>query len=434
MADLKNKSESRIFLFLFIQLLSLVGSNISHVAIGFWIYNKTHSVTDFSLVLFFSFLPNILSSFLSGPIVDRFHFNKTFGIGDIISAAIMLLTTAVVMINAQTFLYLYATIFAVSAVSALQWVSLNAYLPEVLKDESLARATGWLSTATSMAGLLAAALASLLISTIGLKYIFIFDAATFLISAYVVFYLLPKDKKETATFGEGATFISDFKAGFNYLKSKKDVFTLVMMFIVFNFFAGINTNLMTPMFLERYSVKYAGYLLGFLGFGSIIAGLAQTGITRLAKLRHYIPLLMLFIFIENILIGYFPAPFLTALFMFTLGANITLVGTSTTLVLQENVKSEYRGRVFATARGLCWIAIPLAQIICGIVTDNIFKRFFTELSKNAYLGNTFLIVNYASTLLFLGYLFREKIGNLKTHVLLTTTAPLLPIKNKPGDT
>lgn len=404
---MNNKPETKIFLFLFVQLLSLVGSKVCHVAIGFWIYDKSRSIMDFSLVLLCSFLPNIISSFLSGPLVDRFHFRKTFGAGDIVSAGIMLLTALLVLFWRNNFGYLYATIFAVSALSALQWVSLNAYLPEVLSDDSRIKATGWLSTAASMATLLAASLASLLLAAVGMHAILIFSTAAYLISAYVVFFVLPEGNRAVAA-SKGGTFYSDFKAGVQYLRSQQELFALVMLFAAFNFFAGVNTNLITPLFLERYTVKYAGYVLGFLAAGSLVTGLVLTRTTRLAVLRHKIPLLMLAIFIENALIGYFPAPWLAIMIMFSLGTTITLVNTSTTLVLQENVSSDYRGRIFATARGISWVAIPVAQVICGTITDTLFRRFFSNVSRSSYLGNTFLAVNTTASLFFLGYLYFGK--------------------------
>lgn len=401
---MKTTSENRVFFFLFVQLLSLVGSKVSHVAIGFWIYNQSRSVMDFSIVLFCSFFPNIVSSFISGPLVDRFRFTKSFGLGDIVSAAVMLATAALVSLKTPSFVYLYLTIFAASSVSALQWVALNTYLPEALKNKNLVRATGWLSTATSAASLLATSLASLLISMIGLQNIFILDAATYLISAGVVFYLLPPCEPKPGA-SKASSFVSDFKAGLLYLKSQKDISTLIALFAAFNFFIGININLMTPLFIERYSVKYAGYVLGFLGAGSLISGLVQSSTGRLAGLRHHIPLLMLFIFIENALIGQIGNPIPAAMLMFLLGVSISLTNTSTTLVLQENVDASYRGRIFAAARGFSWIALPLSQFSCGVITDNIFNLFFKGLGKGDYLGNTFLSINCAAVLLFMCYYY-----------------------------
>lgn len=399
--------DNRIFLFLFTQLLSLVGGKISHVAIGFWIYGQTHSVMSFSLVLFCSFLPNIISSFVSGPIVDKSDFSRTFGLGDIASAMIMLITAAIVVSGVQSRVYLYMAIFSVSAISALQWVAINAYLPKVLKDEKLAKAVGWLSVATSMASLLATSLASLLISTIGMHLIFVFDAATYLLSAGFVYYVLPEAVKNR-TSGQVGSFISDFQAGISYLRSRKEILTLIALFVVFNLVAGINTNLMTPLFLERYSVNYAGYLLGGLGLGSLAAGLIQAGATKLSMVKKNIPLFMMFIFIQNILIGYFAFPLTVILVMFLMGANITLINTSTTLVLQESVAAEFCGRIFATARGLSWITVPISQLGCGLLVDVFFRRFYSGVEQRVFLGNIILLVNLAAALIFGAYIYMTR--------------------------
>ena len=349
MSESKRKSESGKLFFLLVQLVSLLGSKVTHVAIGFWIYSHSRSVMDFSLVLLCSFLPNILSSFISGTIVDRLHFYKTFAVGDVVSAVVMSLSALLVFSHPQTSIFLYATIFIVSAVSALQWVALQAYLPGAFSGPNLIRATGWLSTSTALAKLGAASMASFLMATIGLGAIFLIDAATYLFSAYVVWGVLPRDNK-TIPHDTGEGILSQFRDGLAYLSGQRDLFNLILLFVVLNFFAGINTNLMTPLFLERYSAKYAGYLLGFFGLGAMFAGMLQTGILSIARLRHNIPLLMMIVFIEDMLIGFFNAPPLVATLMFLLGSTIALINTCTTLVMQENIASNYRGRIFAVSR------------------------------------------------------------------------------------
>lgn len=60
--------EMRVFLLVwFGQLVSLTGSGLTSFALGVWVYQRTSSVTQFSLILLFALLPSILIS----PIVNH---------------------------------------------------------------------------------------------------------------------------------------------------------------------------------------------------------------------------------------------------------------------------------------------------------------------------------------------------------------------------
>ena len=55
------------------QLVSLIGSGLTNFALGVWVYQRTGSVTQFSLILLFAMLPSILISPVAGAIVDRWN-------------------------------------------------------------------------------------------------------------------------------------------------------------------------------------------------------------------------------------------------------------------------------------------------------------------------------------------------------------------------
>jgi DHA3 family macrolide efflux protein-like MFS transporter len=53
------------------QLVSLIGSGLTEFALGVWVYQRTGSVTQFALTIFFFTVPRILLSPLAGTLVDR---------------------------------------------------------------------------------------------------------------------------------------------------------------------------------------------------------------------------------------------------------------------------------------------------------------------------------------------------------------------------
>ncbi len=62
----------RVFgLIWFGQLVSLVGSGVTGFALGVWVYQRTGSVTQYTLIALFTTLPGIVISPLTGALVDR---------------------------------------------------------------------------------------------------------------------------------------------------------------------------------------------------------------------------------------------------------------------------------------------------------------------------------------------------------------------------
>ena len=66
--------QMRVFLIVwFGQPISLIGSGLTNFALGVWVYQRTGSVTQFSLILLFGLLPSIVVSPIAGVIVDRWN-------------------------------------------------------------------------------------------------------------------------------------------------------------------------------------------------------------------------------------------------------------------------------------------------------------------------------------------------------------------------
>ena len=342
---MKPKQNVALKIFLFGQMLSLIGSKVSHFAIGFWLYERTHSVSSYALVLFLSFLPNIIGSFFAGPIVDRYSFRKTFGGGDFI-AGVTTLATATALFYYQSLGYaalfvIYGMIFLNSIVSAIQWVALNSFLPTQFEGEHLVRYNGYLSTATSFASLLAPALAGFIGKFISVQTILVIDGITYLGSAAIVVLLV--SVPPALAKGYRITFLTDVKSGLMYIKQTPEILAIVSLFLVFNFFSGFNSSLAPPLYIERYAKEGSGMVLTTMGAGSLLVAFIQGSKPQWIK---YVPTLagpMILISLVNIAIGYFVSFYATLFFSLLLGGFITLANSKASLMMQQNIESEFRG-------------------------------------------------------------------------------------------
>lgn len=384
-------------LFVLGQVVSMVGSRISHVAIGFWVYRQTQNVSAYSLILFLSFLPNILSSLFGGALVDRSNFRFVFGVGDValglltILAGMSLFLHGSGTVGGQQWI-IYTLVFVTAGIGALQWIALNSFLPAAFSGDDLSRYNGYFSTANSFAGLLAPSLAGVLSSWVSLQAILLFDGMTFLLSSIVVFLFFKSGAGKRQNSRAGSYF-REVKAGFEYLRGNFVVLQIIALFFVSNFFAGISTNLSTPLFLERYSSETSGIVLSAIAFGSLAMGFLQSTRPKAMGAIKTLHVPMALIAVANIVIGLFDERSFIFAVNFMLGMLLGVIDLKAKVMLQENVGAEYRGRVFATARGLSWICLPAAQLLCAVLASQTISDSFHFASKSQFLSTLLVLAN-----------------------------------------
>jgi MFS family permease len=64
------------------QAFSLLGSQMTSIALGVWIFTKTGNATPLTLVAFFGFLPRLLSAGIAGVAADRFDRRYVMALAD----------------------------------------------------------------------------------------------------------------------------------------------------------------------------------------------------------------------------------------------------------------------------------------------------------------------------------------------------------------
>jgi MFS family permease len=75
--------EMRLFLWVWLgQLVSLIGSELTSLALGVWAYQETGRATPYALIALFTLLPSSLISPFAGAMVDRWDRRWTMILSD----------------------------------------------------------------------------------------------------------------------------------------------------------------------------------------------------------------------------------------------------------------------------------------------------------------------------------------------------------------
>jgi MFS family permease len=182
------------------QVVSGLGTQMTFLALPWFVLETTGSPTRMGIVLAVEILPIAVLGIPSGTVVSRLGARNTMLVGDLgrapLIASIPLLHAAGVL----TFPLLLVIVACVGVFVAPYFASQRLVLPELLDDDEHAVAQGnaVLEGAQRATTLVGPALAGVLIATVGATNVLFVDAATFVFSFCVLALLVPQREPQSA--------------------------------------------------------------------------------------------------------------------------------------------------------------------------------------------------------------------------------------------
>ncbi|MGW4172226.1 MFS transporter [Streptomyces chartreusis] len=185
--------------------ISAYGSYLNMVALNVFVYDATGSALAAGLFMAVRLATSVVSGWVSGRLVSV-HDRKRLMVGADLCQALALLSLLLAPDGMRVGL-LYALAVITGGCSTLSQVSLRSSIPEIVGAEHRVRANGLLVTGRSLAMIAGFASSGLVVAKLGYSAAFALDAATFLVSATVLF-LLPVRTRAAAA-GARSTDSSD---------------------------------------------------------------------------------------------------------------------------------------------------------------------------------------------------------------------------------
>ena len=198
LVDITPLRDSRDFRLLFTgQLISMLGSQLTVVAIPYQIYQMTHSSLQVGAVSLAQLLPFIAGALVAGPMGDSHDRRRIM----LWTAAGLLLTSAALAYNASVAHPSLLAIYLVSAVAA----ALNGFsntarmasVPGLVERRHISAAAAMMQVTFQVGAVVGPALSGLLLG-IGLPFVYGIDAGTFLVVMVATFMMRPIPPAEGA--------------------------------------------------------------------------------------------------------------------------------------------------------------------------------------------------------------------------------------------
>lgn len=175
------------------EVVSNTGSQMSALAIPWFVLETTGSPARMGFVLAAEFLGTALLGIPSGLIAARLGARRTLLVCDLVRAPLVALVPLLAATGVLTFPLLLAIVFCLGALFTPAYSSQRVVLPELLgeDDRVLGQANAVLWGANRTTILLGPPLAGVLIAAVGVSSVLWVDAATFLVSFALVALLVP---------------------------------------------------------------------------------------------------------------------------------------------------------------------------------------------------------------------------------------------------
>ncbi|MEV6116314.1 MFS transporter [Streptomyces sp. NPDC052109] len=364
------------------QSLSLVGTWVETVAQALLVLRLTHSGTLLGLTTAARYAPLLLLSPYAGLLVDRFHKRRVLlatqaGLG-LVSA---LLGTSVLTGSVRLWqVIVLAVVFGMF--SAVDNPARQAFVQELVGHDLVRNAVTLNSTSVNVARVIGPTIAAMLVSTVGIGWCFVANAASF---GFVIASLLSLDVHALHPSAPVQRARGQFRAGLHYAASKTAIIRpLLMMALVGAFTFEFEVSL--PLLAEhtfRGSETTYSWLLAALGAGAVGGGLyaaysARTGVKRLTK--------------ASIAFGIAVGLVAAAPNVATAVAACVLAGAASIIFLttgnstiQLASEPDYRGRVTALWSTALVGSTPIGSPIIGALSDAAGTRYALLLGTAACL-------------------------------------------------
>lgn len=357
------------------QLVSLVGSGLTSFALGVWAYQRSGSVTQFALIVFFAGLPGILLAPAAGALVDRWD-RKWVMIGaDTASALITVSIALLLWTDSLQIWHIYIAAALGSVFKTFQWPAYIAATTLLVPKRHYARVGGMMQFGQAASEIVAPLIAGLLMVTIEVKGVLLIDFATYFFAlGALAFVRVPRpEQTEEGAAAAKLPFRKQMAYGFTYIGQRHGLLGLLLFFAMINFVVSVATVLLTPMVLSFTSEAVLGTVLSVSSAGMLVGSIIMM-VTGGPKKRIYGVLVFgLILGVAVFFAGLRPWAPLVAGAVFLMMAGVPIINGCSQAIWQSKVAPDVQGRVFSVRRMVAQFTVPIADLSAGPLADFLFE-------------------------------------------------------------
>lgn len=329
------------------QSISLLGTWMQRIAVGWLVYELTHSAFMLGLVAFAGQIPMLLLSPYAGSYVDRhsrYHTLLATQIASMIQAGLLALLVLTNHYNVEIIIILSIMLGIINAFDAPSRQSLMIVM--VKKNYDLQNAIAINSSMVTLARLAGPAIAGILLSAFDAGICFLVNFLSFFAVLACLFAMkltIPPRKKSAAPLW------MNLVQGYRYLKRTPSLKHAIWMIGLISIIVSPYITLF-PVFAQEVfggGVEEFSWLNSIAGLGALIGALY---LATLKTTKHLLKIISIagIVLTANLIIFSFSKNFYIALFFIMLAeTGLLTIISATNTYLQTHVEERMRGRVIS---------------------------------------------------------------------------------------
>lgn len=333
---------NRNFTFLYIgQFVSFLGTMITGVALPYQIYTETHSTLMVGLLSLAQLLPLLVTALIGGVFADRYHKRMLLLIAEGILAIGSLLLAYNASLASPSIITLFIVAALMSAFNGLHRPALESIVQQIVSKKDYASIGSLASIKGSICMIGGPALGGLIIAHFGIVATYGVDVVSFLISltALVLMKNIPKPDRKR----DDSTWIA-LKQGFQYAYSRQELLgTYFVDFTAMIF--GMPTALFPAIAVSFGGAKVLGLLYSMPAVGALVISFFSGWTTRVKHHGRAVAISAIFWGVAIILFGLSNHFGLALFFLALAGAFDAISGIFRSIMWNETIPNEYRGRL-----------------------------------------------------------------------------------------
>jgi MFS family permease len=351
------------------QSISLVGTWMSRLAIGWLVWRLTHSVELLGLLGFVGQVPTFLLAPFAGVWVDRLNRHHLL-VATQMLAMLQSFTLAALVLSGTIEVW---EIFVLQAfqgiVNAFDMPTRQSLLVDLIEDRAdLSNAVALNSTMVNGARLVGPSLAGLIVASVGEGWCFFADGVSYVA---VVASLAAMRVSARPRPGKGKPLLHDLGEGLRYAFGFAPIRAILLLLALLGV-AGIPYRVLMPVIASetlRGGPHTLGFLMAAMGVGALIGALYLASRSTVLGLGERIPLAAALFGASLAGVGLSRSPTVSLLLMVTLGVGFMVHLAASNTLIQTLVREHMRGRVMALYTMAFMGMATFGSILAGVVAN-----------------------------------------------------------------
>lgn len=353
------------------QSISLMGTWIQRTAVYWLVYIETHSAFMVGFAVFVTQFPSFLFGLFGGAVADKYNRYQVLLVTQIASMLQASAMTFVVLFTNYTITEILLLGFVLGVINAFD-VPARQSLVQFMVDnpDDLGNAIALNSSMVNLARLAGPAIAGILLDSLGAGICFLINALSFVaVLGSLMLMKLPPSIPQLKT----QKMLESLGEGFNYVRANPLLANLILLLALMSFFVLPALSLLPVIAKETFegTAETFGYLLSFVGVGSLIGTLFLASLNTAANRQTILVLGMAVISFGLIAFSLTSNLMVAFVFATISGFGIMILTTLTNTLLQTTSSIEMRGRVISYFAMAFFGMQPIGALLVGAVSHGI---------------------------------------------------------------